>query len=146
MSRENPALTYKFKVVFQGFIAASFTRCTGLTMEREVEYYYEGGVNDFVHVLPGRMKYQNIVLQRGVTSSFALWAWFAAGIYTGQPTYTNITILLYNAENKAIRGWNIFNAYPVKWVGPELDTSQSAVAVETLEIAHHGLVTFPIPF
>jgi phage tail-like protein len=129
-----------------GLIAASFTECSGLTMEREVEHYYEGGVNEFVHILPSRMRYQNIVLRRGVTSSLALFTWFAAGMYRAIPTYTNITILLYNGENSAVRGWNIFNAYPVKWDGPHLNSADSTVAIETMEIAHHGLDVFPIPF
>jgi phage tail-like protein len=34
--------------------------------------------------------------------------------------------------------WSFQNAYPVKWVGPELKADGSAVAIETIELAHNG--------
>ena len=39
----------------------------------------------------------------------------------------------------AVAEWEFSDAFPVKWTGPELNASQSAVAVETLELAHSGL-------
>jgi phage tail-like protein len=35
--------------------------------------------------------------------------------------------------------WNFAQAYPVKWVGPELKADSSTVAFETIELAHHGI-------
>ena len=37
--------------------------------------------------------------------------------------------------------YHLMNAYPVKWTGPELKANAGAVAVESLEFAHEGLVT-----
>jgi phage tail-like protein len=31
--------------------------------------------------------------------------------------------------------WNIENAYPAKWTGPQLKADDNTVAVETLELA-----------
>ena len=62
-TREDPALSYKFYIEIQGLYVAEFTECGGLEMEREVEPYAEGGVNDFVHQLPGRVKYSDITLK-----------------------------------------------------------------------------------
>ena len=36
----------------------------------------EGGQNEFVHKLPGRMSWPNLVLKRGVTVDNALFEWF----------------------------------------------------------------------
>jgi phage tail-like protein len=36
--------------------------------------------------------------------------------------------------------WNFLQAYPVKWIGPNLRATTSEVAVETLELAHNGFV------
>jgi phage tail-like protein len=35
--------------------------------------------------------------------------------------------------------WQIEHALPVKWSSSDLDASTSAVVMETLELAHHGL-------
>jgi phage tail-like protein len=37
--------------------------------------------------------------------------------------------------------YHLMNAYPVKWTGPELKASAGAVAIESLEFAHEGLVS-----
>jgi hypothetical protein len=36
--------------------------------------------------------------------------------------------------------WTFHAGLAAKWVGPELNAMQSAVAIEALEIAHEGLV------
>ena len=35
--------------------------------------------------------------------------------------------------------WMFQRGIPMKWVGPSLNATQSAVAIESLEIAHEGL-------
>ena len=35
--------------------------------------------------------------------------------------------------------WEIKDAFPIKWVGPELNATQNNVAVETLELCHQGM-------
>ena len=45
-------------------------------MEREILEYTEAGNNDFVHKLPGRVKYPHLVLKRGITDQGELMKWF----------------------------------------------------------------------
>jgi phage tail-like protein len=40
--------------------------------------------------------------------------------------------------NRAV-SWNFRDAYPVKWSGPELRGDSNSVAVESIELAHHGI-------
>jgi phage tail-like protein len=54
-----------------------FSHCSGLEMWFEMYEYAEGGNNDFVHKLPGRLIFPNLVLSRGLTNSDALLRWFA---------------------------------------------------------------------
>jgi len=35
--------------------------------------------------------------------------------------------------------WDFADAFPVKWTGPMLNASSSAVAVESFELRHRGL-------
>jgi phage tail-like protein len=34
--------------------------------------------------------------------------------------------------------FQVVQAFPVKWVGPDLSASQNNLAVETIELAHQG--------
>jgi phage tail-like protein len=54
-------------------------------------------------------------------------------------TRKSISILLRNVEGDVVRRWNVINAYPTKWDGPQLNTETNQVAIETLELTHHGL-------
>jgi phage tail-like protein len=48
-------------------------------------------------------------------------------------------IILLDSEGKHRSCWIFKNAYPVKWVGPDLKSDGNEVVVETLELAHEGL-------
>lgn len=136
---EDPAPGFKFLIEESDAIEAWVTECSGLTMEREVLTYAEGGRNDYEIKLPGRTKYQNIVLKRGVTRSDKLWKWYQKGLYNIQVETKNLSIILKNTRGDIVKRWNIRNAYPVKWVGPDLNTGNSQIAFETIELAHHGI-------
>ena len=49
-----PYLTFNFAVEIEGLLVGGFTEVSGLESEIEVEEYREGGVNGFVHKLPGQ--------------------------------------------------------------------------------------------
>ncbi len=137
--RQEPALSYKFFLEIQGLYVAEFLECTGLEMEREVEPYAEGGVNDFVHQLPGRVKYSDIVLRHGVTYSHDLWLWFRQGLYDGKVKKISFSIVLGNAEGLKVKQWEVTDAYPKRWKGPTLRSDSTDAAVQELVLVHHGL-------
>ncbi len=138
-SLKNPAPNFRFFVEKSGQTVAAFLECSGLTAKRKVEPYYEGGVNDIVHMLPGPMEYENIVLKRGITNSQELWDWFWAGAHDFHVERANISIILVDVDGTAVERWDVLNAYPIKWQGPDLKSAGNEVAVETIEIAHEGL-------
>jgi phage tail-like protein len=49
-----------------------------------------------------------------------------------------VTVTIYGVDHKMVERWIFDNAYPVKWSGPQLKSSEAALAIEELEIAHHG--------
>jgi phage tail-like protein len=112
-----------------------FTHCSGLELTFDVYDYREGGNNDFVHRLPGGVRYPNLILSRGLTDEEAFLKWLWA-------THTKaerkeITLTLQSAAKQ--RSWAFADAFPVRWTGPEMDSHGTGVATETLEIAHSGL-------
>lgn len=132
-------LAFKFWIELKSIVVAEFKECRGLRMEREFQKVEEGGVNDRVHILPGRSKYFNIALKHGITHSRELWDWYREGLYDGKVKRVNFSILLRNVEGDVVRRWDVLDAFPVKWEGPSLNTESNQVAIESLEIAHHGL-------
>jgi phage tail-like protein len=135
----SPASIYKFWIEIESIVVAEFKECSGLRVERDVKKVEEGGVNDRVHVLPGRSKHSDITLKYGVIQSTDLWDWYQAGLYDGKVERVNFSILLRNVEGDVLRRWNVIEGFPIKWEGPQLNTETNQVAIETLVIAHHGL-------
>jgi phage tail-like protein len=120
-----------------------FTECTGLSMEYDVVEYTEGGVNDFVHKLRGRMKFPNLVLKRGVTHEESFFKWFLACREKTERRELSIT-LFGGPDLKPVRTWSFVGAFPVKWTGPDLNAKASDAGTETVEIAHQGLASVTV--
>jgi phage tail-like protein len=61
--------SHRFAVELKGVTEALFTECSGLQIELEVQEWQEGGLNNVVHRLPGRVKTApNLVLKRGLAT------------------------------------------------------------------------------
>jgi phage tail-like protein len=114
-----------------------FTRCSGLELTIDVFQYAEGGNNEFVHHLPGRLSYPNLVLTRGLTDQDAVFKWFSAT--RTQPQLKEVTIIFQTHKGQPIRTFTFADAYPVRWSGPSAEAGTATVALEVLEIAHSGL-------
>lgn len=127
-----------FILEITGLAIGAFREISGLQMEREVLEYTEGGNNDFVYKLPGRVKYPNLVLKRGVTNQDELMKWFWQTQRT--PDRKDVTVKLVDPSTKVMRTWAFRQAYPVKWIGPTLNAGSDSPATEQLELAHSGLV------
>ncbi len=59
-----------------GLAIGTFKGCSGLSMGFEVFEWAEGGNNEFVHQLPGRLHYPNLLLEAGLTEDDAMQKWF----------------------------------------------------------------------
>jgi len=134
----DPGLAFRFKVELDGLLIADFAEVSGLEAETEVKVVREGGVNEYEHHFLTIRKYPPLVLKRGFTSTPELWNWYEATI-KGKFQRKNGSIILLHANGQESYRWNFLQAYPLKWLGPQLRADASAVAIETLEIVHQGL-------
>jgi phage tail-like protein len=138
-STHNYGLLYRFFLEINGIVEAEFNEVSGLTVEREVKQVREGGINDYVTVLPGRVKFNNITLKRGLAYSSYVWDWFQEGLYDAKVKRQTVSLTEKALDNRTIRQWDIHKAFPVKYTTSEFKTGQSALVIETLELAHHGV-------
>ena len=138
---KDPLLSFSFFVEVNGLLEAAFTSCSGLSAKRDVINHEEGGVNDYVHRLPGRTSYGNITLKRGIAFSTELWDWFDAMFQFGKDGYANQVyrkIVIHQQipyTNLAVRDYTLEYAFPVSWTGPDLNTNSNEIAIESIEIA-----------
>lgn len=119
-----------------------FSECTGIEMSMQPEDFREGGKNDAVLKFPTRVTWGNLTLRRGVGAGSALWDWHY-GFVTGKGKRRDGTIILLNDLHVPTSIWYFRRGLPVKYTGPSLNATQSAVAIEALEIAHEGLWQVP---
>ena len=50
---------------------------------------------------------------------------------------------LLDATGQPVLWWNVREAYPVKWIGPELRGESATVAFESVELVHRGITKQP---
>lgn len=137
--RTDPYGAYNFLVEIDGITRAGFRECSGLDSSRDPIEYREGDESLTVRKLPGLAKYSNITLQRGITDDAQLWDWHKQAL-DGQVERKNFSIvLLDDAREEKVR-WNLREAWPTKWTGPSFNATGAEVAIESLEIAHEGVV------
>jgi phage tail-like protein len=128
-----PSAGYRFGVEVQGLVVGWFTECSGLSFERAVVPHEEGGVNDRVHQLPGRIKRASLSLKRGLADG-KLMDWFVEGQHDGKAVRRDVSIILFGADGTESERWNLGGAYPLKWQGSGPVAGGDQVAVETIEI------------
>jgi phage tail-like protein len=127
---------------FAGNLVGGFSECTGLGMTMKVDEWNEGGRNGEVLKFAGRTSWANITLKKGVSAGTALWDWQYSFV-EGQGRRRDGVIMLLNEMRLPAAIWQFKRGIPVKYTGPSLNAGQSSVAIESIEIAHEGLVQVP---
>ena len=135
-----PPVSFYFKVEFPVITDNAgdnrFQSVSGLTVDFDTENFNEGGENRFVHKLPTRAKYPNLVLKRGMVTDSKLIKWcrdaFESMIF--QPT--DLVVKLLDERGEPLKSWNVVNAYPVKWTISDFNSGDNSIVVETLELTY----------
>jgi phage tail-like protein len=92
-----------------------------------------------VHQLPVRHSWTRISLRRGLTIGPGLWEWYQAGLTQSLGARRDGSVILLSPAGLPIMSWEFYGGLAAKWTGPEFNAMQNAVAIEAVEIAHHGV-------
>ena len=140
MSEYYPPWGFYYKVNFANIGTSDsdvrFQSVAGLAVEYEYEEFKEGGENRFVHKLPVRTKYADLVLKRGMLLDSQLIKWCLAAFRDRDFKAADVTILLMNEKSEPLRTWNVAHAIPKKWSVSDLNANESAIVIETLELSY----------
>jgi phage tail-like protein len=141
MADQDPLVSSWFGVEFQGQVVGAFRECTGLGSENEVVEYKASGPDGkyVIKKVPGRLKWNNITLKRGITDAMDMWKWRQL-VEQGNMSDArkNGTITMFNQQGTAIAKWNFTAAWPSKLTGPSANAGNNEVAIEELELTHEG--------
>lgn len=136
--RKDPLPAYVFRVKINNTASAFFKAVGGLSYEVEAVPLKEGGVNNTTWQLVGAVKWKNITLKRGFTADSDVLAWRTEWM-NGTMTRKSLVIEQLDSALNVVKTWTAKDCMPIKWELSELDASKNEVAIETLELAHHGL-------
>jgi phage tail-like protein len=124
----------------QPLCQGAFSEVSGLEASMAPKTYKEGGRNWGEVQLSGPTTFPPIVFKRGMTALADLWSWFEAttsganyGLrYTGR-------IDVYTPAGDPAWAWELTQALPTKFKGPDLSATASQIAIEELHLVHEGL-------
>ncbi len=140
-TNKDPLVSAWFGLDFQQGVVGAFRECTGLGSENEVVEYKASGPKgeQVVKKVPGRLKWNNITLKRGITDSMDMWKWRKM-VEEGkmEEARKNGTVTMFNQKGDAVARWNFVNAWPSKLSGPAANATTNEAAIEELEITHEG--------
>ncbi len=136
-----PPAAFSFRVDIDGAEGdTSFQEVSGLQVEIETEDVVEGGQNRYVHKLPVRTKYSNLMLKRGVvTKGSAFGKWVTQAMSRGlvrQNDAKTIVVKLLDEKQGPLIVWKIFGAYPLRWEHSGLNSMGNDVLTETIELTY----------
>jgi phage tail-like protein len=138
-SRQDPLLGYNFMLDLGGTIKGYFTEVSGIGSESEIvehKVVNEKGIEVILRI-PGRLKWTDIVLKRGITSSLDFWNWRRL-VEEGKmkDARKNGSIVMYDRELKEAARWNFNNGWPSKISGPTPKADSNEIGIEELTIVH----------
>lgn len=124
---------------------AQFTEITLPSLDLDVKDYTEGGMNEYTHALVGRRKPSKLVLKRGMTKDKKLLQWYLDVLAGNVAAATkDVAVVVFDVSHKPVAFWFFGNAIPVKWSGPNLKAGESAIAIDTLELAVHDFQSIDV--
>ncbi|GAA0553659.1 phage tail protein [Chitinophaga japonensis] len=139
MSSYYPPVGFRFSVVVSGISGTnegSFQEVSGLSVKISPMEIKEGGENRFTRRLPVPPKYENLVLKRGMLFGSSLIRWVKTTLTEFTFTPKNVTVNLLDGDGSILAAWSFTNAYPVALKVSDFKAQDSAIVVETLELAY----------
>lgn len=141
--RYGPYRNSRYLLEIDGITRAGFSEVTIPTNTTEATEYREGDDKPTVQKLWSLNNYDNLTLQWGTTEdSIELFEW-RQQVEQGNvdDARRNIAIEVLDEEGEAGAGprWEFEQAWPINYDAPDLNATDSAVAIESIEIAHEGM-------
>lgn len=148
IGRFDPYKTYRFLVYFSPSTTpvAAVSKVSSLKRSSDVIEYKEGGDAIILKGL-GRMKYEPITMERGVTfdTDFEDWANAAQVLKSGSASTSlaklrkELSIVLLNEEAQPVHRYFVHRCWVSEFQAlPDLDAGANAIAIEHIKLENEG--------
>jgi len=140
---EDPLVSFSFQLDVQGVVGGFFMEVGGLGSETEIiehKVMSSDGIKEVVRKVPGRMKWGDITLKRGITAIMDVWNWrkmVEDGDIGG--ARKNGSIMMLDQSGQIVARWDFVNAWPSKVSGPQIQADSNAFGVEEMTLVHEGI-------
>jgi phage tail-like protein len=146
--RFDPYKNFKFRVKWDGRYVAGISKVGALKRTTEVVEHREGGDPSSSRKSPGRVKYEALSLERGVTHDreFENWAnsvWnFGAGPGAEVSLKTfrkDIIIEMFNEAGQIVIAYKVYRCWVSEFQAqPDLDANANAIAIQSIKLENEG--------
>jgi phage tail-like protein len=125
--------SHRFHIEIDGVIQGGFKSMSGLGSKSDIIEYKLGGDRS-VRRKPGRVSFNNIVLEKGYTTGKELFDW-RKSILEGEDDRKDGSIVVLNDDGSEASRWDFFRAWPITWDGPALTAGAAETAIEKVKLA-----------
>ena len=133
-----PFKKYNYKVLLDNE-EAGFSEVSSPDISSEPVEYREGNMaGRTTGKQPGILKYSNVTLKHGTTSSLIFVNWMKE-IQNGNATRKTIVISLLDDTMAEVASWQLEKAWPTKYTAPDFNATSNEIAIETLELVTEGV-------
>lgn len=146
--RFDPYKNFKFRVKWDGRYVAGVSKVSGFRRTNNVVEHREERYPCSSRKSSGKVDYEAITLERGVTHDheFQQWAGKVLNFGSGQDSGAslndfrkNITIELYNEAGQPAIAYNVFRTWVSEYQAlPDLDANSNAVAIQHIRLENEG--------
>lgn len=112
-----------------------FQEVSGIGAEVTTEELREGGA-DVSYRLPTGIKFNNLVLKRGLVTGSQVLNWCRDAVENFSFSPSDITVVLLNENHLPLAVWQFIGAYPVKWSVTDFKAQENALVIESMELAY----------
>lgn len=135
----DPYRSYNFRLLIGADGEGHFTQCSNMSIDVEAISYREGGISQIVHRLPGQVKYSDITLRYGLTSSSDLFDWMMSAV-KGKVERKDVHIVMLDADGVEEKmRWSLGKAWASSWRAAPLDALGRDVAIEELTLVYESI-------
>jgi len=138
----DPLVGFNFRLEIEGKLAGYFTETGGLGSENEVidHKIVDDKGHEMIHKIPGRLKWGDITLKRGITDKMDIWKWRKL-VEQGKmrDARANCSVIMMDRNYEDVARWDFANAWPSKVTGPNLKADSNELGIEELVVVHEGV-------
>jgi phage tail-like protein len=144
--RSDPYRNFKFRVILDGRPVAGLSKMGALKKSTEVIEWREAGDPSIVRKLPGRTKFEPIMLEAGITHDTTFEEWANQVNNLEGPAAMSLAkyrkdlfIEMLNLQGTPVLRFRVRRAWVSEYQAtPEMDANANAVAITSIKIEHEG--------